>query len=345
MNMGELNVEIKNDDILYFLHIPKTAGTTLIELLKNHFPKESILGPQSWKQLSHNMPKNFSNLRLVKGHFGFGVYRILPKKPIYITLLREPEGVIISHLKMLRRQPTPKHRFNISENDTISDLILKPVFKGLLNPQAHWIVADLDVNSITNGLDLKLLDKFLPEDQAEFMLPEFSDEKLLEVAKERLSKFAFVGTVERFEESLFLLCYVFGWKPIRNIIRLNPAPTSIKNELSNEAINILKERTKVDKELYKFVEQIFENRYSQMVKELKEKYYESSFDSMSKNDVVYEMLKKHYIENFGRKEFLVQDFESKYFSARTKIVYFLASTKIGSYLKRKRRKRRERPFR
>ncbi len=57
---------------------------------------------------------------------------------------------------------------------------------------------------------------------------------------------------------------------------------------------------------------------------------------MSKNDVVYEMLKKHYIENFGRKEFLIQDYESKYFRARTK---------IGSYLKRKRRKRRERPFR
>lgn len=324
-----LKFNLKEDDILYYLHIPKTAGTTLIESLKKHFPSDSILEPQSWKQLSHNMPNDFSNFRLVKGHFGYAVYRILPKKPVYITVLREPEEVVISHLKMLRRQQTPRRRFNISENDTISELILRPVIKGLLNPQAHWLVADLDVISLTKGLDLKLLDKFLLEDQAEFMLSHISDKKLLEIAKERLSKFAFVGIVERFEESLFLLHYIMGWRPIRNIVQLNPTPTKIEEELSKEAINLLKERTKVDKELYKFAEQIFENRFSQMVKELKEKHYESRFDNMAKSDVVYEMLKKHYIENFGRKEFLIQDYESKYFRARTKIGSCLRTIKKG----------------
>jgi len=307
----------------------KEKEPTLIESLKKHFPSDSILEPQTWKQLSHKMPNGFSNFRLVKGHFGYSVYRILPKKPVYITVLREPEQVVISHLNMLRRQPTPRQRFNISENDTISELILRPFIKGLLNPQAHWLVADLDVISLTKGLDLKLLDQFLPEDLAEFMLPNMSDKKLLETAKDRLLKFAFVGVVERFEESLFLLHYTFGWKPIRNIDRLNPSPTKINEELSMEAINMLKERTKVDKELYNFVEQIFENRYSQMVKELKEKYYEPRFDNMEKNCVIFEMLKKHYIENFGRKEFLIQDYQSKYFRARSKIGSGLRTIKKG----------------
>jgi len=34
-----LKFNLKEDDILYYLHIPKTAGTTFIESLKKTFSK------------------------------------------------------------------------------------------------------------------------------------------------------------------------------------------------------------------------------------------------------------------------------------------------------------------
>ncbi len=325
--MLELVLDKKNEYLLYFLHIPKTAGTTLIDILEKNFPSESILGPQSWKQLSHNMPKDFSQFRLIKGHFGYGVYRILPKMPIYITMLRQPEEVIISHLKMLMRQPAPRKKFNISNNDTVSELILRPVFKGLINPQAHWLVADLDVVSLTKGLDLKLLDRFLPEDQDEFMLSDISDKKLLEIAKERLSEFAFFGLVERFEDSLMLLYYTFGWRPSRYLKKLNTAPNNSLEELSSEAKVELAKKTKLDTELYKFAQQLFDVRYSQMIKELKEKYYESSLDNLTISDMVYEMLKKRYFKKIGRIKFLIQEYHSKYLKVRSKIANYLNGIK------------------
>ena len=46
--------KINNEDILYFLHIPKTAGTSLIRILDNHFDHNSILPQQKWDDLLQN---------------------------------------------------------------------------------------------------------------------------------------------------------------------------------------------------------------------------------------------------------------------------------------------------
>ena len=61
-----ITYELKEDDLLYFLHIPKTAGTTFASVLDNYFDFNSILPQQVWSQLLKNRPKNFSKLFFVK---------------------------------------------------------------------------------------------------------------------------------------------------------------------------------------------------------------------------------------------------------------------------------------
>src|SRR5690606_28731935 len=51
-----------------------------------------------------------------------------------------------------------------------------------------------------------------------------SNEAQLALGKQRLEQFTFVGLTERYEESVDLLNYTFGWEPLAEIPFLNHAP-------------------------------------------------------------------------------------------------------------------------
>jgi len=293
---------LKKDDILYYLHIPKTGGTTLISLIDGYFNrKNEVLGIHAWKFLIPKLPLDFSNYRFVRGHYGIGFYRLLPKKPIYITILREPTDLIISIYKMLQRQRAEAERYSIPQDKTISELITDPKILDIKDTLTHWLGVDQDVLSFTKDMDLNQIADFQPEEHETFLSPDMSDDELLKIAKQRLSEFAWVGILERFEESMFLLHYQFGWKPIRDTRKRNVAPKN-SNDLNDAAKKQLDEWTKLDRDLYKYGLELFESRYSKMVSDLKEKYYEPSYANKNPNAVVFDMLKKHYTEHLNQNQ-------------------------------------------
>lgn len=74
---------------LCFLHIPKTAGTTVNDILFKHFPTEQIFPGQTI--LDYRKQKDFSAYSLYKGHLPFSFAQAhFPEDTRYITLLREP---------------------------------------------------------------------------------------------------------------------------------------------------------------------------------------------------------------------------------------------------------------
>jgi hypothetical protein len=288
-------ISLKEEDLLYFLHIPKTAGTTLISILDAHFPKKNILNVHEWQELLPLMPINFGNYNFFRGHFGRSVFRLLPKNPISITILRDPIKLMISSYKMVARQPKEQELYTVSENQTLSDLITDPKRYPLTNRQSHHLVAKLDIQNMTKNLSKEELENFFPHHSKEFYLLDMPNDELLEKAKEVIeNEMVFFGIVEKMEKSLFLLCYTFGWEPMRDTVRENVSPTNQSSDLTEEAKNKLIEMTKIDQKLYDYANKVFDSRYNLMVKELKEKYYEEKFDQMPENDVVFEMLKKDY---------------------------------------------------
>ena len=96
-------INLQKNDILYFLHIPKTAGTTLITILDQYFPDETVLKDHDWQSLLPTKPLEFTKYRFVRGHFGFTIIKYL-KNPICITMLRNPYDTVISSYKMSQRQ-------------------------------------------------------------------------------------------------------------------------------------------------------------------------------------------------------------------------------------------------
>jgi len=289
-----LKHNLKDDDILYYLHIPKTAGSSLISIIDRYFPRKNVLGMHAWKYLLPKMPLDFKKYQFVRGHFGYGFYRVLPKKPVYITILRDPKEIILSSYKMIQRQPFEAKRYSIPQDKSISELITDPNIHPLKNVQTRYIAIDLDVMSLSKDMSMDELADYQPDEHDYFKEPRMSDDKLLEIAKQHISEFTFVGFMEKMEESLFLLNFTFGWKPIRNKVRKNVSPNQKPEILSEQAKQNLEQWSKLDQELYNYAQELFDSRYSQMVEYLEENYNEERFSKMSPNEAVFEMLTKHY---------------------------------------------------
>lgn len=95
-------------DHLLFLHIPKTAGTTLHNLLSRQFPRNAQLETNFYKdknQLERIPAAEREKIRLVRGHFLFGLHELFPAGTCeYTTVLREPIDRCISNYYFVRRK-------------------------------------------------------------------------------------------------------------------------------------------------------------------------------------------------------------------------------------------------
>jgi len=297
-DVTKLNFNI-NNEILYFLHIPKTAGTSFIDFLDNYYDDSQICKEHDWQELLSILPQNFSP-KLVHGHFSFGLHRVLPKKPLYITMLRNPIDRTISDYYQSIRTKNMGAETDFFKNSDLEDLVTNESTKWrFTNNQLKHIVSDLDPTDLIHSTDEKLVDEFSRFLVADFKSPSTSNTELLKQAKKNLEDFAFVGITERFEESMQLLCYTFGWKPFQSTPQLNVSPSkSLQGNMSAKTLNSIKNCNLADLELYEYALNSFESKYSTMITNLMKKYYLPSLSHLSFKKLVNALLEKHYEENF-----------------------------------------------
>jgi len=298
-----LEYEIKEDDLIYFLHIPKTAGTTFIAILDSYFDLNSIYSKKVWHELLKNIPEKF-NYKLLRGHLGFNVNAVTHKEPITLTILREPIERTISQYEHIRRDPTGNNWVGknfFSSKESITNIFANEDKRQVFtNVQTRYLGLDFDVIEKTNSFGSKSMRNFRFDQNLSSMQEGMSDENLLETAKKRLANFVFVGLAEKFDESLFLLYYTFGWRPMDINWKLNVSPKRKHHkDLSKKTLSIVRDCNKLDIKLYNYGKKIFENRFSKMVEDLKEKYNEKSFEKLPFKDMIFNMLEKHYEYRFN----------------------------------------------
>lgn len=176
----------------YFLHIPKTAGTTFKSILQQEFQPEQICYADNLLSLSKNW---YSDHRLFMGHYFYGIDKIIGKKPVYLTFLRDPVKRFISHYHYLKRlEWHPFHQYTGS----IESFMDSPVIQEhCANVQTRMLAATVNKNVKEHWDKPALL--LLRELEKSVMR---SDKSKLELAIRRLNGFWFVGNADQFEESI-----------------------------------------------------------------------------------------------------------------------------------------------
>src|ERR1041384_3479261 len=222
-------------EALIFLHIPKTAGTTLNRIIESQYSPFAIYTIDPYRirataeRLKHLPEARRRRLRVVRGHFFYVIHECLPQGATYITMLREPVARVLSaYYFVLRRPLNPLHRKLKRERLGVEDCLR--LFPHRRNLQCRFIAGVEDTS--------------------------IGDERLLEMAKENLTKaFSVVGISERFDESLILISKAFGWEvPFYQNQKVAKSRPMVEPKL----VDLIREHNRLDDELYKFGKKLFE---------------------------------------------------------------------------------------
>jgi hypothetical protein len=226
-----------DNDCLVFLHIPRTAGSTLGTILRRNFPQEqrcvrlNTLDKPFAETLESISLEKRSSLRLVAGHLPYGVHRHIPRPCDYITIMRDPVDRVISVYKLILAK----------RNHMLHDQVVRSRVS-----LEQYVESGMDQGQTENSQTRQLSGR-------QFGVV---DATSLDEAKRNLNTFALVGLTERFEETIALLRRTFGLRTSFYLTK-NVLPPL---EVSQRARELLQERNDLDLELYEFAREVFLGR-------------------------------------------------------------------------------------
>jgi len=222
---------------IIFLHIPKTAGTTLRNFICAQYAAEKILpiypdkrfmDLESFRQLSAEK-KDTADLFI--GHFSYGFHNNLSgNRPYkYATILREPLARSLSLYNHMR------HRHFAGIDITLSEILASKQGRQFQNSQVRHIAGRGNKNILERAI------KNIEQD------------------------FSFIGITERFNESLLLASHQLGWR-LRPYKSQNITSMMWEKNFADELFNdvdsmqVLRNLNAEDMELYKLADLLFKQQ-------------------------------------------------------------------------------------
>jgi len=231
-----------------FLHIGKTAGWTLRQILYRNVPRSLVMRvrPPAHRPrgfLNDEPLKAFAALpeaerarpRLLVSHMVFGIHESVPRPSAYLTVLRDPVARTISQYRHVVR--TEQHRLHDAAAEgelTLERYVRSGIALEVDNGQVRALAGDVATP-----------------------FGECTD-AMLERALENLDRHvAVAGLTERFDETLLLLEDAFGWHNLF-YVATNTAPKRQRGEVSAEDRRVIEEQNRLDCELYRRVVERFD---------------------------------------------------------------------------------------
>lgn len=177
-----------------FLHIGKTAGTSIHHLLRSALSDTSVYhGDQhSFDEIA---AEDLADYGLVLGHFSFNHTKKMRHPLCLITFLRDPVERVLSSYYYLREAKSDSDKN--SANSLAKSLSLS-AFLDCENPEVVQFTVDHQCHALVSDWRA---------------LRENDRGKLVHEALANLRAFGFVGFVEYFERSVFRLCRMLEFDP------------------------------------------------------------------------------------------------------------------------------------
>jgi hypothetical protein len=225
-----------------FLHIPKTAGSTLLRIIERQYdPSEiySLYLRQDFQAFDSLAEAQKEEIRIYRGHVIFGWDQCLPQPATYFTILRDPVERAISNYYFTRTYDD-HHHYDLIHSQNLS--------------LAAYLESKEEL-MMDNGQTRMLSGGYYTMDYGEL------SREALEAAKANLrDNIEVVGLTGRFDETLLLLKKAFGWGNVfyarQNVVRKRPH----RDQLSADTLAVIHKYNQLDMELYQFATTLFEEQ-------------------------------------------------------------------------------------
>lgn len=231
---------------LYFLHIPKTAGTSIHAWLSGKYAFEQVFAGVDPAEVAGFAPADLDGYRYYSGHLGMGFSRRLKTEPRVVTWLRDPASRLFSSYNYLRSLDSEALRL-------LTDPFARAQREQALNLTFdQWVRLPQRTYAMHNLMAYSLA------------APDARGTAILDSAKANLKSLAHFGLVERMQDSIDLLCFLFRWQPEEFTFYENRTQGQCTGSFSNATLAAIRKQNQLDIVLYNFARSLFDRRIRDM---------------------------------------------------------------------------------
>lgn len=219
-----------------FLHIQKTAGSSLVHLARQFYGDSMTSHGDCWK----HSPEDLQDVAFVSGHIGFDYARRLMSNRFAFTFLRDPIDRVLSMYYFCRtRDPAEFMIYRRASELGLEEFL----HAGFTDPWVKKNIWNNQVWQLAHGyahLDGRTID-------------DFQADTLLALAIEHVQQLSYVGFTERTDHDIPFLLSQLGIPLPATPPKLNTTPNRPKaSTLSSYARQMLTRLTELDRELYEY---------------------------------------------------------------------------------------------
>jgi hypothetical protein len=226
-----------------FLHIAKTAGTSIIHFFRQRLPQDSVCSHGDFLSLPKDdlaRQQALKQFKFLSGHFGYDDVAALLPEAYSFTFLRDPVDRVLSFYKFCMH-PDMQRQFAVAR--AARELGLD----GFLASKLPEVVEAVD-----NSQTWQLARSYWQADRE--ALGHYSNEELLQLASTHLGQFSHIGLTETFDEDLACIMNDLGIKAAipqkRQFVTSEPI---LRDSLKPATLAMLQERVALDYQLLEMV--------------------------------------------------------------------------------------------
>jgi hypothetical protein len=231
---------LQSQPLIIFLHLPKTAGSTLARIIERQYTASSILplyGSSLGEELAAIPQQGMDRLRILTGHLYFGVHSFSSRPSTYITVLRDPVDRVISHYYFVRRDPS-NYLYDSARKMSLREFVESSNQQEPNNDQTRLLAGKCDTSSFGICTD-----------------------DMLNMAKRNLAEyFAVVGITEEFDRSLILMKRILGWRTPFYTKQNVSQHRLRKGDIPLETLRVIQDYNKLDIDLYRYAKELFDKQ-------------------------------------------------------------------------------------